>query len=150
MFRPFTKPTQDQLPVPPVLRLVVTPEARPGRFTARLESGEVIVADTRQPLVDGARELIARGFAAGLLLTLRHVGKGYDSLRPQPIGAWAALTYTEGETTPLRRQAWKPRQMPIAAVTGAQKSGFAAGREETCPLGQNRPLVDRLTALEGS
>jgi hypothetical protein len=129
MFRPFTKPTQDQLPVPPVLRLVVTPEARPGRFTARLESGEVIVADTRQPLVDGARELIARGFAAGLLLTLRHVGKGYDSFRPLQISELAKWTFSKGERTPLQRQRWKPREMPIAACPGDQKSTSMAGRE---------------------
>ena len=111
--------------VPPVLRLVVTPEARPGRFTARLESGEVIVTDTGQPAADGARELITRGFPAGLLLTVRHARAGSDSFRPLSVSVWASWTFTEGETTPLRRQAWKPRQMPIAAVTEGQNSTSA-------------------------
>ena len=42
-------------------RLIVIPhEGKPGRFSGRLEStGEVIVGSTKQPLVDGARELLA-------------------------------------------------------------------------------------------
>jgi hypothetical protein len=108
-------------------RLIVTPEAdrqKAGRFTARLESsGEDIVANTRQPLVDGARELLARGFDPGTPLTMRLEGKAYDSVRPLPIGEWAKWSYAEGEKTPLQRQRWKPREMPIAACPEEQKSG---------------------------
>ena len=79
-------------------RLVVTPEAdaeKGGRFTGRLEStGEVIVTNTKQPLVGGARELLARGFDPAALLTMRHEGKAYDSFQPLPIGKWAGWTYT--------------------------------------------------------
>jgi hypothetical protein len=108
--------------------LLVTPEADPqkaGRFTGRPEStGEVIVANTRQPLVDGARELLARGFDPGTPLTMRHEGKTYDSFQPLPIGQWAKWSYAEGEKTPLQRQRWKPREMPIAACPEEQKSGL--------------------------
>ena len=53
-------------------RMLVAPETA-GRFTARLEStGELIVESTRQPLVDGARELLARGFDLATPLTMRH------------------------------------------------------------------------------
>jgi hypothetical protein len=104
-------------------RLIVTPEAdrqKAGRFTARMESsGEDIVANTRQPLVDGARELLARGFDPGTPLTMRLEGKAYDSVRPLPIGHWAGWTYTEGETTHLRCARWMPRP----AVGEGQKSG---------------------------
>jgi hypothetical protein len=118
VFRPFIKPTQDQLPVPRILRLVVTPEARPGRFTARLESGEVIVTNTGQPLADGARELIARGFPAGLLLTLHHVDKPSDCFTPLSIGQWARWSYTESDRDGLRKVRWMPRQLHA----GGQKS----------------------------
>ena len=102
-----------------IIRLVVTPEA-PGRFTARLEStGDLIVTSTRQPLVDGARELLARGFDPSALLTIRHEGKSYDSIQALPIGKWAGWTYTEGETTPLRCVRWMPRP----SVREGQKSG---------------------------
>jgi len=103
------------------IRLVVAPEAdSPGRFTARLEStGELIVSSTRQPLVDGARELLARDFDPATPLTMRHEGKDYDSFQPLPIGKWAGWTYTEGENTPLRCARWMPRP----AVGEGQKSG---------------------------
>jgi hypothetical protein len=102
-----------------LVRLVVAP-ASAGRFTARLEStGEVIVAGTRQPLVDGARELLALGFDPATPLTMRMEGKAYDSFQPLPIGKWAGWTYTEGENTPLRCARWMPRP----AVGEGQKSG---------------------------
>jgi hypothetical protein len=72
-----------------IIRLVVAPGSA-GKFAARLEStGEVIVAGTRQPLVDGARELLARGFDPGTPLTMRMEGKTYDSFQPpagRPVG----------------------------------------------------------------
>jgi hypothetical protein len=102
------------------IRLIVASEAdSPGRFTARLESGELLIAGSRQPLVDGARALLARGFDAGTPLTMRMEGKSYDSFAPRPIGQWAKWTYTEGENTPLRCARWMPRP----AVGEGQKSG---------------------------
>jgi hypothetical protein len=116
----WAKPSKE-----PILeRLIVIPlEGKPGRFSFRLEStGEVIVSNTRQPLVDGARELLARGFDPATLLTMRHEGKAYDSFQPLPIGKWGGWTYTEGETTPLRCAHWMPR--PV--VGEGQKSGVEA------------------------
>ena len=107
-------------------RLIVTPEAaeKGGRFTGRLEStGETIATNTKQPIVDGARELLARGFDSATPLTMRMEGKTYDSFQPLPIGEWAKWSYAEGEKTPLQRQRWKPREMPIAACPEEQKSG---------------------------
>jgi hypothetical protein len=108
---------------PGAICLVVTPEPDPekaGRFVARLEStGEVVVASTRQPLVDGARELIAYGFDPNTPLTMRMEGKAYDSFQPLPIGKWAKWTYKEGEKDALRRTAW----MPLPTDRGWQKSG---------------------------
>jgi hypothetical protein len=101
------------------IRLVIAPGSV-GKFTARLEgTGDLIVTGTRQPLVDGARELLARGFDPGTPLTMRHEGKAYDSFQPLPIGKWAGWTYTEGETTPLRCARWMPRP----AVGEEQNSG---------------------------
>jgi hypothetical protein len=105
------------------MRLVVSPEAdsqKAGRFTARLEStGELLVANTRQPLVEGARELLARGFDPGTPLTMRHEGSAHDSFQPMPICQWAKWTYKEGEKDALRRTPW----MPLPADRGWQKGG---------------------------
>jgi hypothetical protein len=113
------------------IRLVVTPEAdSPGRFTARLEStDELIVAGTRQPLVDGARVLLDRGFDPATPLTMRLEGKAYDSFQPLPISQWAKWTYTEGENTPLRCARWMPRP----AVGEGQKVG---SEPEVAPEGR--------------
>jgi hypothetical protein len=102
-----------------LVRLVVAP-ASAGRFTARLEStGDLITSGTRQPLVDGARELLARGFDPATPLTMRREGKGYDSFQPMPVGKWAGWTYEESGTKPLRRVRW----MPFPTAAGTQKSG---------------------------
>ena len=109
------------------IRLVVAPSSA-RRFTARLEStGEVVVSGTRQPLVDGARELLARGFDPGTPLTMRHEGKHYDSFQPLPIGKWAGWTYEERDRGGLRCVIWRPqpsRVHPDPTLRG-QKSGSA-------------------------
>jgi len=95
-----------------------------GAFLARLDSSAAIIAQSRQPLVDAARALLDRGFAPATPINDASRRQGVrQAWRRLPIGQWAKWTYTEGEGTPLRRQAWKPRQMPIAAVTETQKSG---------------------------
>src|SRR5262249_52915887 len=91
-----------------------------GRFSAALEDGDVIISSSGQPLVDGARELIARGYDASTLLTMRMAGKSYDSFRPAPIGEWAKWTYGEGDSRGLQRKRWTP----FAANRVGQKSGF--------------------------
>jgi hypothetical protein len=119
-------------PMPAVERLIVTLEAqKAGRFAARLEStGEIIVSDTRQPLVDGARALLAHGLDPGTPPTMRMADKSHDSFRAAPIREWAKWSYTEGEKTPLRRQRWKPREMPDAASGGTKVGCLAPGRHQ--------------------
>ena len=101
-------------------RLIVIPlDSKPCRFSGHLEStDEVIVDSTRQPLADGARELLARGFDPAIPLTMRHEAGGHDSFQPLPIGRWAGWTYEEGERTTLRQAPW----MPFPAGAGTQMS----------------------------
>jgi hypothetical protein len=105
------------------LRLIVSPDRKkPGSFRAYLETGDALVASTRQPLVDGARELLSRGLDPATLLTMRVEGKSYDSFAPLPIGQWAKWTYTESEKHALKRQRW----MPLPVDREGQKSGSEA------------------------
>jgi hypothetical protein len=133
------------------LRLIVSPDRkRLGAFSADLETGGALVAITRQPLVDGARELLACGFDPAALLTMRMEGKAYDSFQALPIGQWAKWTYTEGENTPLRCARWMPRP----AVGDRQNSG---SEPSMAPEGQERenrfhggpPHLPQPTALLG-
>jgi hypothetical protein len=94
------------------LRLIVRPDTLPGKFIARFEGpDELIVQGSRQPLVDGARVLLGRGFDSGVPLTMRHAGKDYDSFHPLPIGKWASWTYEERERDGFRCARWMPRQL---------------------------------------
>jgi hypothetical protein len=111
--RPSKAPIMERL-------IVIALPSKPGRFSARLESaGEVIVTSSKQPLVDGARELLAAGFDPATLLTMRHDGSSHDSFAPLPISKWAKLTYEERDNGGLALARW----MPFAAPAGTQKSG---------------------------
>ena len=104
----FTRPNSRKKPV--MERLIVTAlPSKPGRFRAHLAStGALVVSGSKQPLVDGARELLARGFQPARPLTMRHDGSSHDSFAPLPIGKWAKLTYKEGEKDALKRARWMP------------------------------------------
>ena len=133
------------------IRLVVAPESA-GKFTARLEgTGEVIVTGTRQPLVDGARALLARGFDPATPMTMRHEGKAYDSFQPLPIGQWAGWTYEERDRDGLRCVRWMPR----ALHAGGQKSGSEPlvapeGRETEKRFHGGAPQQPQPTGLLGA
>jgi hypothetical protein len=102
------------------LRLIASPDRkRLGAFSAYLETGDALVAGSRQPVVDGARELLARGFDPNTPLTMRHEGKAYDSFQPMPIGHWAKWTYKEREKGGMAVERW----MPFAVPRSGQKSG---------------------------
>lgn len=59
---------------------------------------------TRQPLVDGARTLLAQGMPPETLITMRHAGSKHDSFTPATVGTWGGITYKEGKSSPERRQ----------------------------------------------
>jgi hypothetical protein len=114
----FTLPNPRKTPVVERLIVIALP-SKPGRFSAHLEStGAPVVTNSKQPLVDGARALLAAGFDPATALTMRHDGSSHDSFSPLPIGRWASWTYEEGERTTLRATPW----MPFPAGAGTQKS----------------------------
>ena len=99
--------------------IVIALHSKPGRFSAHLEStGAPVVTNSKQPLVDGARALLAAGFDPATALTMRHDGSSHDSFAPLRIGRWAGWTYEERDNGGLTRACW----MPFAAPAGTQKS----------------------------
>lgn len=94
---------------PAALRIIVVPcPSRPGAFTGHLEDGSRVVARSRQPLVDSARELLARGVDPSTPLAMRHAGKSFDSFaKPAPVGELARWTYSEPDLGRLHRRPWK-------------------------------------------
>jgi hypothetical protein len=83
--------------------------------------GEVLLARTRLPFLDGARALLARGVDPEVLIVLRHRGAGHDSFRPIRLGVAARLTVEEGNrSTRFRPYREKPgHTVSDRAVLGA-------------------------------
>jgi len=85
--------------------IVVSPhENRPGRFYARLEGEVEMICLSRQPFLESARKLLARGHDPSTLLVMRHAGSGTESLRG-PLWAAAKLTVDEQNGTVFAK--WK-------------------------------------------
>ena len=96
---------------PPLVRLIIRPHPHhtgakiADRFDARLDGEHICTS--REPLFDGARELLARGYDPSTLMTTRHDIKTFDSFKPEPIGKLAGLTAREDKNGP-RIVKWKP------------------------------------------
>jgi hypothetical protein len=92
------------------LTLSLTPHPkRSPNGAMRFDAGE-LVCTSHQPLFDGARLLLARGYPAETLLTTRHVGNGYDNVIPAPLGELAELTCDEAN---LRFRRWATPSQPV-------------------------------------
>jgi hypothetical protein len=82
---------------PGTLCLLLRPHGLRGKFDAYL--GDALICTSRQPLLDGARELLRRGCDPASLLTTRHEKKAYDNFVPKPISdlaGWHAVDSPQG------------------------------------------------------
>jgi hypothetical protein len=84
--------------------IVVALVGRRGRFRAEI-AGRVIVASSKQPVLDGARVLISEGYAPDIVLEMWHANATAFALR-STIGAAGKLTVDDSGTPRFRR--WKP------------------------------------------
>ena len=108
-------------PEPTVRMDPKTSAGRHVRFIATIEGTADFVVLSHQPLADGARELLARGYDPSELLTMRHDGKAFDSFKPAPIGQWAKVTYWESNKGRLQAMPWVPREDAIAVMPSDEK-----------------------------
>lgn len=77
-----------------------------GRYDARL--GSELIVTSRQPLLDGARALLERGYHPSTTLTIRHKNSAQASFVPRPIGELAGWTIEASDRDGLRRRRWRP------------------------------------------
>lgn len=75
-------------------------------FEAHLYDGTFVVR-SHQPLLDGARALIAKGHDPSGWITMRHKGKDYDSFKPVKISEAAKLTVEERDRSSIRFGLWQ-------------------------------------------
>jgi hypothetical protein len=76
------------------------------KFRGELD-GEVLVARSRQPLVDAARVLLRRGYSEDFLLGAWHAGSPHHALNEQPIGELAKWTYVWRDKGGIRREPYR-------------------------------------------
>jgi hypothetical protein len=68
-----------------------------------------LLCRSRQPFLDGARELLAAGYPATAIIAMKHAGSHVEALR-STVGAAARLTVeTDEQGTPIFRQWRGPR-----------------------------------------
>ena len=99
------------------------------RFEAWLD-GELICI-SRQPRLDGARELLRRGYSPDTLMTTRAHDRSYDSFVPAPIGELAKWTVSERDKRGLYRERWKSYQDGVSSAavdSRTRKSGLRGAK----------------------
>jgi hypothetical protein len=89
--------------------LVIKPAPKAGRFAGYL-GDELIVPSSRQPFLDGARVLLARGYDQATPYNMRHANSAVLSFVTTTIGHAAGLSVNADRT---RFQKFIPFQGPI-------------------------------------
>jgi hypothetical protein len=89
---------------PDTIVIVVSPHTAPGRYRAHVEGEKENPCESRQPFLDGARKLLARGNNPRTMLVMRWAGAKEWALRG-PLGVAAELTVDEHNGTFAK---WKP------------------------------------------
>jgi hypothetical protein len=90
---------------------------RAGRYKAMLADGTVLLKSSRQPLLDGARALLAQGVDPETVLVMAR-STGTESLRAK-VGDAAKLTVQEGDRVGPRFVKWKPYPQSLADENNA-------------------------------
>jgi hypothetical protein len=111
---------------PMIEPLVITiTQTTPNHYEVRHRN--VLLCRSAQPLLDGARELLARGCDPSSSLVMRREGSTLDALRTR-VGVAAGLTVDE---TNMRFARWKPRPSQIGRASiapfGPPATRLAAG-----------------------
>ena len=123
---------------PPVLELVMPPTSRRGRYDVTLD--DALVYTGRQPLYDGARELLRRGYDPAALLTVRHAGKAQRCFVPRPINEHARWMVEETSCDGLRGVKWRS---PEERTGAARQSGSASPDAQEGVAGREVPQTRR-------
>jgi len=84
--------------------IIVAPDTRAGRYRAYVEFEQEPLCESRQPFLDGARELLLRGHSPQTILVMRWGSRDEWALR-NPLGIAAELTVDEHNGT---FASWKP------------------------------------------
>jgi hypothetical protein len=104
--RPRERQASTERRVSALIDLVLAP-AGAGKFRAMVGSA-AITRPTRQPLLDGARALLALGYAPETRIAARHAGSTIVTVR-STVGEAARWTIEDADRGGLRNRLWKAR-----------------------------------------
>jgi len=100
----------------PILLVLWPLVDKPGRYAAVLPDGRALV-HSRQPLLDGARKLLAEGVPPETGLETRHYDSGIIAQR-STVGEAAKWTVKEGDQRGLQRIRYRPYEGPRPEPAG--------------------------------
>jgi hypothetical protein len=88
---------------------VIKPSGRAGCFLGYVD--DQLIVTSRQPFLDGARALLARGYDPATPYNMRHANSGALSFVTTTIGHAAGLSVSEARATRFRLSG-QPRRPP--------------------------------------
>jgi hypothetical protein len=102
---------------PQTIILVIKPSGRAGRFLGYI--GDDLLVTSRQPFLDGARVLLARGYDPGTPYNMRHANSETLSFVTTTIGHAAGLTTNDTGSGPRFRK-FIPSDSPDEPIEDAE------------------------------
>ena len=139
----MTAPARVDLELVPV-------RGRPGYFAAILPDGRAMVRASRQPLLDAARALAAKGHSPETLLAARHHRGPIVAMRSTIVAA-VRWTIKERDRGGLRRELWQPFAIGPSSIPGVpENAGGEVGEEGSVCGPPFPPPVDNLATVDGS
>jgi hypothetical protein len=110
--------------------LVIKPSGRAGRFLGYVD--DELIVTSRQPFLDGARALLARGYDPATPYNMRHVNSDVLSFVMTTIGHSAGLSVSEARSSHSsgRRQRRRPNDEPLQSNGQKQAGGRAYRRRK--------------------
>jgi hypothetical protein len=124
--------------------ITVTPDRRPGRCRAYVGSEQELLCVSRQPLLDGARKLIAMGHYPSTMVVMRWAGAKEWALRG-PLGVAAKLTVDEHNGTFGKWKALSRSAVPPGNASSTRR--YRRGRIAEKPIPENTAEQRRRTDL---
>jgi hypothetical protein len=109
-----------------LIAITVTPNARNGRYRAYIKAEEEPLCASRQPFLDSARKLLARGHDPQMMLIMGWAGEKDWALRSS-LGVAAKLTVDEHNGTFANWKAYSRSAVPPRNANSARKV-LARGR----------------------
>ena len=145
-----TSDTSTSADRPAEILITVYLDGSPGRYQAYLDGQQELLCVSRQPFLDSARKLLARGHDRRTMLIMRCAGAKEWALRG-PLGVAARLTVDEHNGTFAKWKAYSRSAVPPGNANSARKVPIAEKailKSTAEKTGERAPQLAHVTASE--